>query len=155
NVAAYPHIIPADNPFPRGHGGLPEIWAWGFRNPFTSAVNPVTGTLFVNDVGEDTWEEIDRIRRAGNFGWPMCEGACAKPNLINPIYSYSHFRSPRTEADAITGGTFYEATRFPAFHGKYFFADIEKGFVRMLDPSHPRHATALARGLTAPLDLDV
>src|SRR5437016_6206637 len=85
--------IPADNPFYNVATGVNRvIWALGLRNPFTFAIQPGTGRIFINDVGENTWEEIDDGVAGANYGWPSCEGACGtpNPNLRDPIYQYSH-----------------------------------------------------------------
>ena len=63
-------LVPADNPFISTSGALPLIWARGFRNPFTGAIKPGTSTLYVNDVGQATWEEINHVLKGKNYGWP-------------------------------------------------------------------------------------
>ena len=100
--------IPSDNPFVGQSGTRGEIWAYGFRNPFTFAVNPTNGIININDVGEATWEEIDSLQKGGNYGWPTCEGNCSNAAFINPIASYNH-----TVGHSITGGVSYTGTQFP------------------------------------------
>ncbi len=81
--------IPSDNPFYNTASGVNRsIWALGLRNPFTFAVQPSTGRIFINDVGESTWETINDGVAGANYGWPNCEGACSptNPNLRDPIY---------------------------------------------------------------------
>jgi glucose/arabinose dehydrogenase len=81
--------IPADNPFYNATSGNNRaIWALGLRNPFTFAFQPGTGRMFINDVGQDSWEEIDDGVAGSNYGWPACEGACAQlnPNFRDPIF---------------------------------------------------------------------
>src|SRR5205823_334652 len=125
--------VPADNPFVGNPSARPEIWALGFRNPFTFAVAPGAGTIHVNDVGENTWEEIDVGRAGANYGWPTCEGPCADPSMQNPVYAYQHVDGNC----AITGGTFYQGTRFPAeYIGAYFFADFCGNWIKVLRSDH-------------------
>jgi glucose/arabinose dehydrogenase len=151
-----PSLIPADNPFVHSRGAYKAIWALGFRNPFTSAFDPATGHFFVNDVGEGTWEEINRVRRGRNYGWPLEEGAGHRPGLTDPVFQYHHFVVHGDDDTAITGGVFYRALQFPApFQGKYFFADFEKDFIRLIDPGRPRPAFHFAAGAPSPVDLDV
>jgi glucose/arabinose dehydrogenase len=127
--STFPNIIPPNNPFVGTPGARGEIWALGLRNPFTSAVDPLTGTIYINDVGQNTWEEINRARSGGNYGWPICEGPCSLERYLNPVYAYSH---PGMSA-AITGGAFYRASQFPpAYAGAYFFSDYILGFIRAL-----------------------
>ena len=147
--------IPTDNPFfTQATGKNRAIWALGLRNPFTFNFQPGTGRLFINDVGEVTWEEVNEGVAGTNYGWPTCEGICvtSQPLLTNPIFTYSH---AATGGCAITGGTFYNpsASNFPASYvGKYFFADLCGGFVRLMDPdSH--NVSTFATGLQQPVDL--
>ena len=130
--------IPADNPFATTAVGVNRaIWALGFRNPFTMAFQPGTGRLFVNDVGRDTWEEINDVVRGGNYGWPVYEGPANDPNFKTPLFAYRHPVDVNASS-AITGGTFYNpaTNQFPAeFVGKYFFADGFTQVIGVLDPS--------------------
>jgi len=141
--------IPADNPL----SGRPN-WAKGFRNPFTFAVQPGTGRIFVNDVGEGTFEEINDLRRGANYGWPDCEGRCNEPGRTNPIFQYG---SRSGGSCAITGGTFYNPPnpQFPSqFIGSYFFMDLCAGNIRRL-PAGSTSATGFATGLDRPADITV
>jgi len=125
NPANFPNIIPAENPFVGVAGARGEIWALGLRNPFTFAVDPVSGRIHINDVGESSWEEVNVARRGGNYGWPICEGPCSNPHFINPLYAYPHGAGA-----AITGGAFYRATQFPLqYRGSYFFSDYIQSFI--------------------------
>jgi len=120
------NIVPADNPFtdasqyPDARG---EIWALGLRNPYTFSVDPVTGRMFINDVGEKSWEEINLGSRGANYGWPTCEGVCPGSNpggFEDPFFAYDH-----DVGCAITSGAFYRGQTFPnEFEGSYFFADF-------------------------------
>src|SRR2546423_1488001 len=91
--------IPADNPFfNTATGANRSIWALGLRNPFTFAFQPGTGRIFINDVGQDTWEEINEGIAGSNYGWPTCEGACSptNPNFRDPLFQYGHGTSSTT-----------------------------------------------------------
>jgi glucose/arabinose dehydrogenase len=156
--------IPADNPtsFPN-IAGSPSgvnraIWAVGVRNPFTFSFQPGTGRMHINDVGQDTWEEVNVGTAGANFGWPTCEGTCATAGMTNPLYQYS---SVGGSACAITGGAFYNPTTptFPAqFIGKYFFADFCAGWIKTLDPLSPPATGAavdFASGISFPVDIQV
>jgi glucose/arabinose dehydrogenase len=131
--------IPTDNPFYLDTTGANRaIWALGFRNPFTSALQPGTGRLFVNDVGQDAMEEIDEVLAGDNHGWPLCEGPCAPPRdgFRDPIAAYSHGFSD-TAGCAITGGAFYAPAQptFPEpYRGRYFYIDFCSDWIRSLDP---------------------
>ena len=98
--------------------GEASIYASGFRNPFTMATDG--RNIYVNDVGEAAFEEVDLLVEGGNYGWPECEGACG--TYIDPIYQYAHAPLPYA---AITGGAFY--------HGTYYFADMVLGWVATMD----------------------
>jgi glucose/arabinose dehydrogenase len=156
NPNAYPNIIPSDNPFVGQSGKRPEIWAYGFRNPFTAAIFPGTNELLVNDVGSYRFEEIDEIEKGKNYGWPIAgDGPTTKPGISNPIYSYPHSDSLDGKSAAITGGVFYVGTNFPqSYNGQYFFGDYVNKRIRVLDPETGK-ATPFASGVSGPLDLDV
>ncbi|QEH37649.1 Soluble aldose sugar dehydrogenase YliI precursor [Aquisphaera giovannonii] len=146
--------IPADNPFYNQTTGVNRaIWAVGLRNPFSMAVQPRTGRLFINDVGESTWEKIDRGARGANYGWPITENATGDPRFTAPLYAYDHGPAGVNGA-AITGGVFYNPARprFPrSFAGRYFFADIE-GWVKVYNPANGAvrpFATGLAPNVDA------
>lgn len=149
--------IPSDNPFVGQTTGVnAAIWALGLRNPFTFAFQPGTGRMFINDVGEVTWEEIDDGIAGSNYGWPMTEGPTTEPGIRGPLFSYQH-GSGATTGCAITGGAFYNpaTVQFPStFVGKYFFADYCSNWVRLFDPAAGT-ATGFATGLAAPVDLKV
>jgi glucose/arabinose dehydrogenase len=150
-------IIPSDNPFfNTATGNNRAIWALGLRNPYTFAFQPGTGRMFINDVGQSAWEEINEGIAGSNYGWPTCEGPCANLNFRNPLFAYGH-GSTATTGCAITGGAFYNppTAQFPAqYLGKYFFADFCTGWIRLLDPSN-NTASAFATGISNPVDLQV
>jgi glucose/arabinose dehydrogenase len=154
--------IPADNPFFSSASGLNKaIWALGVRNPFTFAVQPMSGRIFINDVGESTWEEINDGSAGRNFGWPACEGPNAKGTEVPcttdfdaPFFAYDH---RGTGECAIAGGTFYNplTAQFPAeFTGQYFFADLCGGWIRRLNPA-TGVMSQFATGIASPVDLKV
>jgi glucose/arabinose dehydrogenase len=151
--------IPADNPFfAMATGANRSIWAMGLRNPFTFAFQPGTTRMFINDVGQSTWEEIDDGIAGSNYGWSICEGACspANPSFRDPLFQYAH-GSTSTTGCAIVGGGFYNPTtvQFPASYvGKYFFADLCSGWMRLFDPSN-NTATGFATGISSPVDIKV
>jgi glucose/arabinose dehydrogenase len=149
--------IPTDNPFFNTATGVNRaIWALGLRNPFTFAFKPGTTRMFINDVGESTWEEINDGLAGSNYGWPTTEGPTSDPNFRGPIFSYGH-GSLSTEGCAITGGAFYNPTtaQFPASYvGKYFFADLCTSWIRVFDPSN-NTAAGFASSASNPVDLKV
>jgi glucose/arabinose dehydrogenase len=151
--------IPTDNPFfNTATGANRAIWALGLRNPYTFGFQPGTGRMFINDVGQNAWEEIDDGIAGSNYGWPNCEGACAQPNanFRDPLFQYGHTTSATTGC-AIVGAAFYNppVNQFPASYlGKYFFADLCSGWIRLFDPA-TRTASAFATGVSTPVDLKV
>jgi glucose/arabinose dehydrogenase len=149
--------IPNDNPFYNTATGVNRaIWALGLRNPFTFAFQPGTSRMFINDVGENTWEEIDDGVAGSNYGWPTTEGPTTDTRFRSPIFWYGHGNSATTGI-AITGGAFYNpaTAQFPAsYQGKYFFADFGSGWIRVLDPAN-NTAAAFASGISSPVDLQV
>jgi len=131
-----PYTIPADNPFV-GSDGLDEIYAYGFRNPYRFSFDYATDRLYVADVGQDTWEEIDIVEKGGNYGWRILEGnhpydlALADDLGINlstlesPIYDYSH-----NVGRSIIGGFVYRGNESPTLKGKYVFGDWSTSFTK-------------------------
>lgn len=130
--------IPADNPFvATATGGNRAIWALGLRNPFTFAVQPGTGRLFLNDVGQSAWEEINEGVAGANYGWPATEGPTNDPRFRAPLFAYANGPASAETGCAITGAAFYNPTgqQFPAeFAGDYFFADLCSRWIRRFDP---------------------
>jgi glucose/arabinose dehydrogenase len=157
--------IPLDNPssFPGISGSTSgiykAIWAVGLRNPFTFAFQPGTTRMFINDVGQGTWEEINDGIAGRNYGWPTSEGPDnLGANFTGPIFYYPHTGSTNTSGCAIVGASFYnpDILQFPASYvGKYFFGDLCNDWIRVLDPSN-NTASSFASGLTGSLvDLHV
>ncbi len=149
--------IPSDNPFfNQASGKNRAIWALGLRNPFTFAFQPGTGRMFINDVGASTWEEINDGIVGSNYGWPNTEGPTSNPSFRSPLFAYGHGIGPTTGC-AIAGGTFYNPStvQFPTdFLGKYFFADLCSGWIRVFDPL-TNTASSFATGIAQPVDLKV
>ena len=150
--------IPTDNPFFNiAAGANRAIWVLGLRNPYTFAFQPGTSRMFINDVGQTTWEEINDGIAGSNYGWPNSEGATSNPNYRTPLFSYAHGGPASTSGCAITGGAFYnpQFSQYPGqFVGKYFFADFCNGWIRLLDPSN-NTASDFASGIASPVDLQV
>jgi uncharacterized repeat protein (TIGR01451 family) len=128
-----PYAIPADNPYVGGEG-RDEIWAIGLRNPWRFSFDRETGDLYIGDVGQNLWEEIDYQAAdtpgGVNFGWRCKEGSheyrftgdCPQLTLTDPIAEYSH-----TEGRSVTGGYVYRGSLYPALVGRYFYADYVEG----------------------------
>jgi glucose/arabinose dehydrogenase len=150
--------IPADNPFTSTATGTNRaIWALGLRNPFTFSFQPGTGRMFINDVGQSTWEEVNDGIAGSNYGWPTTEGPTSDTRFRSPLHWYGHGSSATTGC-AITGGSFYNPAtpRFPAeYQGTYFFAEYCSGWIRRINPASPTSSIAFATGISSPVDLAV
>ncbi len=147
--------IPSDNPFYGSTTGIYRaIWARGLRNPFTFAFQPGGSRMFINDVGAETWEEINEGQRGGNYGWRTYEGPSSAPGYISPLYYYGHSDNPSLVIGySIVGAAFYPstATLFPAaYRGSYYFGDYVNGFVNRLDLANGNAVYAFAK-IYAPL----
>ncbi len=127
-----PYRIPPDNPFVKVPGVRPEIWSFGFRNPWRMSFDRATGDLWVGDVGWELWEMIDKVKRGGNYGWSVMEGpqpvnveARRGPTpILPPMVAHPH-----SEAASITGGYVYHGTRLPELAGVYVYGDYQTGTV--------------------------
>ncbi|HTK86471.1 MAG TPA: PQQ-dependent sugar dehydrogenase, partial [Nitrospiraceae bacterium] len=126
-----PYRIPPDNPFVGDANARPEIWAYGLRNPWRYSFDAVTGQLYVGDVGQYDREEIDVIRRGGNYGWRRMEGSictpgvnpsCDQRGLEPPIFDY-----PTRSGHVVIGGYVYRGRSIPALCGGYLYADYGSG----------------------------
>lgn len=133
--------IPTDNPYAADVNlSKRKIWQYGLRNPFTFDIQPGTGKIFINDVGQDAWEEINDGTIANkNFGWPNVEGAVTTtPNpYANPAFAYNH-GTGNVNGCAITGGCFFNPTssNYPSkYIGKYFFMDYCGNWMDVMDPA--------------------
>jgi uncharacterized repeat protein (TIGR03806 family) len=125
------YTIPADNPFAKG-GGKPEIFAYGLRNPWRWSFDKATGDLWVGDVGQDTWEEIDKVKLGGNYGWSPREGFVCTPSKADPCPKYADpiVVYPHQNGDkSVTGGYVYRGSSIPELIGTYVFADYGSGHV--------------------------
>ena len=131
---AEPYAIPDDNPFVAG-GGLPEIWAYGLRNPWRFSFDQLTGDLYIGDVGQGEWEEIDFLPAGSpggaNFGWNVYEGMHdygGAPNLstplVFPVAEYGH-----DVGQSVSGGVVYRGTALPEWYGVYLYGDFSMGKV--------------------------
>lgn len=165
--------VPADNPYvgavgarrctapggpEAGAGPCSEIYAHGFRNPFRMDIRPGTSTPWVNDVGQDTWEEINKVESGGDYGWNVREGFCLTGSMVacdpgsyaDPQYSYDH----ASDCRSITGASFVPpGTWNGRFAGDYVFADFTCGSIwrlhRSADTSYTARALAPADGPVA------
>ncbi len=129
NTTQAEYSIPADNPFSRG-GGLPEIWAYGARNPWRFSFDIETGNLWIGDVGQNEWEEVNVVQpnnqgsQGINLGWPLFEGnerfsgTDTPQNLRFPDFAYSH-----DHGCSITGGYVYRGSAIAGLYGTYVFGD--------------------------------
>jgi glucose/arabinose dehydrogenase len=130
--------VPAGNPFTTGSEQRRRVWAYGLRNPYTFDVQPGTGRILVNDVGQSAWEEINDATTGGrNFGWPTAEGNSSNAAFTNPVYAYGHGSGDGVGC-AITGGVFFNpaTTNYPAqYTGRYFYQDLCNQWINVLDLS--------------------
>ena len=149
-----PYGIPADNPFRSQGDTRPEIFTLGMRNPWRFSVDRLTGDMFIGDVGQDAWEEVDVVpagTSGQDFGWNITEGpdcfnasSCDRSGLTAPVASFSHASGDCT----IIGGYVYRGTRYPALEGGYVFGDDCSGAIRLLSA-----ADAVATGSATPVDV--
>ncbi len=141
--------VPLNNPFP-GPGKRSRVWAYGLRNPFTFAFQPGTGKLFIDDVGEITWEEINDGTDGGhNFGWPTAEGVSTDTSFDNPFFTYLHGTADG-QGCAITGGTFFNpvTSNYPAiYNDKYFYIDYCGNWINMISLTTPPTRTTFASNI--------
>jgi len=133
------YSIPKNNPFIKTKGARPEIWHWGLRNPWRFSFDRKTGDLWIGDVGQNKWEEIDfaAVGEGGlNYGWRIREGAhdfkpedaTGKETLVDPAWEYAQGGDPRS--CSVTGGYVYRGKELPKkYHGQYFFGDWQSGVV--------------------------
>jgi uncharacterized repeat protein (TIGR03806 family) len=141
-----PYAIPQGNPFRNG-GGQDTTFAWGFRNPFRFSIDRETNRLWVGDVGQDLYEEIDVVEAGGNYGWPCREGAhdhilppdprCpSRAGLIDPVAEHAH-GDLQGGARAIIGGVVYRGKALPTLVGTYIYGDFARRelWALKIDPS--------------------
>ena len=134
------YAIPASNPFVKSKGAKAEIYAYGFRNVWRLSFDRVTGTFYAADVGQKLWEEINIVKRGGNYGWNLREGnhpyvtengekgSGPRPDLIDPIFEYDH-----EIGKSITGGVVYRGSAAPQLNGMYVYADYVSGRIWALE----------------------
>jgi hypothetical protein len=132
---AQPYAIPPTNPFVGQAGKRGEIWITGVRNPWRFSFDREAGLLYLADVGQNAWEEVDVIPAAQgglNFGWNLMEGlhcygssSCSQQGLTLPVLEYSH-----ADGCSITGGYVYRGSAIPALRGHYFYSDYCNGWLR-------------------------
>jgi glucose/arabinose dehydrogenase len=164
--------FPEDNPFyTQTTDNNKAIWAFELRNPYSFDVQPDTGRIFINDVAQNAWEEIDDGIADANYGWPIYEGPVKymahkskkhqhKRMYTRSIFAYKH-GSDETRGCAITGGAFYNpgtgvSASFPGeYEGDYFFADFCSGWIRRLDPTTNAVEGFKASSDENPVDLKV
>ena len=141
--------IPPDNPFVGRAGARPEVFAYGLRNPWRFSFDPSTGDLWIADVGQQKWEEIDHVAKGSpgglNFGWPLYEGdhlynAKKKgAGVVWPVAEYAH-----PVGESVTGGYVYRGVAFPSAQGLYIFGDYATGKIWTLAPSGAKWTMRLA-----------
>lgn len=131
--AATGYTVPPSNPFVSRAGARPEVYALGFRNPWGWSIDRLTGDIWVGDVGESTFEEVNRVVKGGNYGWPILEGnqctnwvACVKTGLSEAALIYPHEDSGA--GNAVIGGFVYHGDAMPALKGLFVFADVSGKF---------------------------
>lgn len=146
------YAVPPDNPFVEvaGHDPRirPEIWAYGFRNPWKFTFDHATGALYLADVGSDRWEEIDTIIPGGNYGWPAREGPecqafpdapgyvdpeCPRSSYQEPRFAYAHLALDPNGGQAVVGGLVVRDPALPGLSGRYLFGDYVTGRLWSLD----------------------
>lgn len=138
----HPYASPDGNPFATG-GGRPEIYAWGLRNPWRFSFDRETGTLWLADVGQNSWEEVDIVVAGGNYGWRIMEGAhcyqpetgCNPDGLTVPIIEYANGGG----RCSITGGYVYRGPSIPSLRGTYLFGDFCSGELFGISSEVDRH----------------
>ena len=129
------YSVPPDNPFAdNGDAGNDLVWAYGLRNPWRMSVDRLNGEVWLGDVGQDNWEEVDKIEAGGNYGWNVFEGdTCynAPPGSCSPPSSYMPPRAAygHSAGQAITGGYVYRGSDMPELDGWYVYADAYSGRV--------------------------
>jgi glucose/arabinose dehydrogenase len=137
DVSQAPYTVPADNPFVGVAGARPEVWSYGLRNPWRFSFDRTTGDLYIGDVGESTWEEVNHASatagagRGVNYGWSLMEGqhcsrtGCDQSGLTLPVLEYNH-----SDGCSVIGGHVYRGAAIPHLQGQYFYADYCSGWVR-------------------------
>lgn len=162
--ATAPYEIPPDNPFSgqalcpaaaRDSGNCPEIYAWGFRNPWRWSFDRTSGALWVADVGQNAWEEVSVVERGRNYGWRCREGAhnfntssCDMSGLVDPVTEYDH-----SLGESITGGYVYRGAQNTTLAGRYLFGDFISGQMWAWIPENARTPRAPTQLLQSGLNI--
>jgi glucose/arabinose dehydrogenase len=149
-----PYRIPAGNPFVGRAGARPEIWDYGLRNPWRFSFDPATGDLWIGDVGQDSWEEVDHEPAGSggrNYGWNRREGthrlAGDRPaGAVDPVIEYGHDNGACT----VIGGPVYRGRDIPGLRGSYLYGDYCAGWVRAVRLERGRVAEQRDLGLNVP-----
>ena len=143
------YAVPRDNPFVGRKGAAPEVWAYGFRNPWRMSFDRGTGELFVGDVGWELWESVHRVEKGGNYGWSAMEGPQPiKPENVGPTpIRPPLIELPHTIACSVTGGYVYRGKKFPELRGAYVFGDWEtrRLWAARFEGDHTREMPEIAR----------
>jgi len=127
------YAVPKDNPFVGKPGALAEIWSLGWRNPWGYHFDRKTGELWSSDVGQDKWEEVDIVKKGGNYGWNIREGKHEFKGgpggpFEEPIVEHGHAKKDSTDGmNSLTGGCVYRGTRLKALDGVYLYGDFVTG----------------------------
>jgi hypothetical protein len=158
-----PAQIPSDNPYV-GVPGDDLIWSYGLRNPWRASFDRLTGDLWLSDVGERAWEEVNRFApyessKGSNLGWRMCEGnhkipvpptgdeACGQPATVLPVVEYAHVADGLC---SVTGGYVYRGSKQTTLYGRYFYGDYCTGNIWSVPTDQ-----GLEDPVDAPLDTSV
>lgn len=147
--------IPGDNPYYFTASGTNRaIWASGLRNPYTFAIHRGSGKMFINDVGDAAFEEVNEGRKGANYGWDTFEGPANTPGLTDPYYYYDH-----TIGSSVIASAFYSPAniKFPsAYKDDYFFGDYVAGFIKSMDYSGSAPVVSpFATGITQLVDIEI
>lgn len=146
--------IPSDNPFyNQTNDKYRAIYALGFRNPFSMSMDAGSGRIFLSDVGNASWEEVNEVKSGKNYGWPIVEGPLAgqtpPDNYEEPKHAYSH-----AEGCSVLGAAFSRSdfpNYPPQFSGKFFFSDYCKGYIKAIDPNTGQETGTFITGINRPL----
>lgn len=152
--------IPSDNPFYTQAAGVNRaIFALGFRNPFSLDISDGSGEIFISDVGQGTWEEVNHVMAGANYGWPGIEGKRTTQALPaigmyhDPLVAYPHGGGENAGC-AIVGAAFYNpaTVQFPStFTGRFFYGDYCNGYIKSVDPENGNDTQIFATGINRPL----
>ena len=144
------YAIPKDNPFLTNPQAKPELYAYGLRNVWRISTDPKTGRIWMGDVGQDLWEEIDIVEKGANYGWSVREGSHLFGNapepegkLVDPVWEYDH-----RIGKSITGGRVYRGSAVPELDGMYLYADYISGKVWALE--YDEKSAQVTRNLAVP-----